>query len=265
VLGPEHLQYIEMLEQKVWRQLGISQLQSVAMKPTGLNSGEAIRAYEDSTSQRFQHVVKRWHKFHLDVADLMIECAREAEERGDGSIAVMAQGDKDIEEISFSEVAIEKNKYSMRVWPTSLLPDTPSGKLQTIKELGEAIPEIQQYLPSLLDIPDLENVRSLMAAPLEIIDKTIDRILEKGEAATPDPTWDLALARQRATLSLLRADNDNYPEERLELLRVFLSNIDAIQAMQEQDMMAQQMPQQAPPEMAGAEQLAPETAMVPSV
>lgn len=231
-VSPEYFSHLDRLYQRAFEIAGISQLSAQGQKPAGLNSGEALRVYSDIGSQRFQHINQRWDKFHLDVAELMIETARDIEARGDGDLAVMAHGDKEIEEIRFSDVSIDKDKYSMRVWPTSLLPDTPAGKLQTIKELAEISPELQRYVMHLLDVPDLEDIRSLINAPIELVDKTLEQIVVHGQYRPPLPFMDLDMARHRATLTLLRAENDGVDEDRLELLRVWLSQLDEMQQAQ---------------------------------
>lgn len=247
-IHPAYLQHLQYLENKAFATVGVSQLQAMAQKPAGLSSGEAIRTYNDTVSSRFTHVEQRYEQFHLDIADLMIKVARDIEERGEGDLRVLAQGDRHIEEISFRDVSIDKNKYSMRVFPTSLLPDTPSGKLETLEQLMKILPEAQQYAIQLLDMPDLDNFKSLAAAPVEIVDKMIENILERGEFATPTPFMNLDLARHRATMALLRAQTDGTPTERVDLLRVWLTRVDKLQQMAGGAATPQQPAEQLPAE-----------------
>lgn len=68
-----------------------------------------------------------------------------------------------------------------------------------------------------------------MNAPLDLVDKYIERILSDGEFRAPDPMMNLDMARQRATLALLRAECDDTPVERVELLRRWIVQIDELQ------------------------------------
>lgn len=231
VIPPELLEQVQYLEAKAYQIIGISQLSASSMKPAGLNSGEALKTYNDIGSQRFQHVGQRWeHFFVRQVAELILDCARDVEERGGGDLEVLAQGDKDVERIRFSEVSIERDKYVTKAWPVSLFPDTPAGKLDTIEKLAQISPEVQRYLIPLLDFPDFDSVRARINAPYELVEKQIEAMLEHGRPQTPLPFMDFDLARHQGTLALLEAHKDGVSEERSDLLLGWLDKIDAMQA-----------------------------------
>lgn len=230
VIPPELLQQIQYLEQKAYQLVGISQLAATSQKPAGLNSGVALNTYNDIGSQRFMHVGQRWEHFHVrQVAELILDCARDIEERGDGDLEVLAQGDKDVESIKFSEVSIERDKYVTKSWPVSLFPDTPSGKLDTIEKLAGVSDEVQKYLIPLLDFPDFDAVRSRINAPYELVEKQLELMLDHGKAQTPIPFMDLDLARHQGTLALLEATKDDQPDDKVELLRQWLDKLDGLQ------------------------------------
>lgn len=233
--APEFAAQVDSLEEKAYRIAGVSMLQARAEKPAGLTSGEAIRTYNDITSQRFLHVGQRWERFHLGVADLIIQTAREIEQRGDGDIVVLAQGSRDIEEINFSDVSIDEDKYIARVYPASLLPDTPQGKIQTITELAQASPEMAGHVFGLLTgIPDLESVVGRINAPYELVDLYIERMVDHGEYNPPLPYMDLDLARQQAQLALQKGHKDGVEPERLDLLRQFVKQANDMIGMAQQ-------------------------------
>jgi len=134
----------------------------------------------------------------------------------------------------------------VRVYPASILPDTPSGKLQTFKEIAQ-MPGLQQYIPFMLDgVPDLDFVMQRMKAPFEIAEKMVSHIIEDGEYEPPFPEMDLGAARDIATKELLRAKIENVPEERIDLLRRWIVDIDDMQAKAEESMKELQAPPEAP-------------------
>lgn len=227
---PEILRQIDTLYGRAFEIVGISQMQAQAMKPAGLDSGEALKTYNDIGSQRFAHVGQRWEHFHCrQLAEQILDRAREIHARGDGDLRVLSQGDRDVEEINFADVAIERDKYVTKCWPVSLFPDTPAGKLDTAEKLSKVSPQFQQYLMPLLDFPDLDSVRARINAPYDIASKMIDLMLEHGKPQTPTPFMDLDLARNMGTLALLDAEVTNIAEDRKELLRNWLSRIDSLQ------------------------------------
>lgn len=257
-VSAEYFVHLDRLYNRAFEIVGISQLAAQSVRPPGLDSGEALRVYNDIGSRRFQHTAQRWEQFHLDAAELILECARDIEDRGDGDIKVLAQGDRDVEEIEFKDVTIKKNKYSTRVWPTSLLPDTPAGKVEMIQRLVQAVPGLAPHLISLLTgVPDLEYVANLESADLKIAEKMIHNILYEGQMESPFPEMNLMLTRKIATQSLLRADIDGIPEENQALLRTFIQQVDSLLAMQQ--------PPMPPPGMGGPPAPAPGGGMPPGM
>ena len=85
-----------------------------------------------------------------------------------------------------------------------------------------------------LGIPDLDKIRDLTNAPRNIVDKYVELILDKGEFIPPDPIMDLDTARQQATLHLQLAIIENSPEDRVELLRLWITSLDELQELAEQ-------------------------------
>lgn len=244
-LSHQYYSWVLQLWGKAFEQVGISQLNASSQLPKGLDggSGEALKTYNDIGSRRFQHVGQRWETFHVrGVAELILQCARAIESRDDGDLRVLVQGNKDLEELSFGDVSIDKDKYVTKVFPTSLLPDTPTGKIDTAEKLAKVFPGIQRYMLDILDVPDLESIRDLLNAPIKIVDLQLDQMLEKANPQTPFPSMDLAKARERGTLRLLQAEADNYEEDRLELVRQWLVMIDSLVRI------SQQGEQQAPPQ-----------------
>ena len=226
----EYFQHMDRLYQRAFEIVGISQLQAQSLKPAGLDSGEALRVYNDIGTRRFQHTAQMWEQFHLDVSELLVDCAREAEEEGHGSMEVLTAGDREVQQISFSEVSVDKTKYVLQVWPTNLLPDSPAGKVAQIKELAQALPEqIQPHVLKLMTgIPDVEKVVSLETAALDYAERCIDMILTTGEYEPPYGGMDLMLTGKMATQAILRAKMDGVPEERIALLEQFRADIDKL-------------------------------------
>lgn len=225
-LPPIIVQQIENLYGKAFEISGVSQMAAMSRKPPGLNSGAAIREYNDVQSQRFLHVGQRWEQYHIDVAEEMIQRGREIKERGDGDIKVLAAGNRDVEEIAFGDVALPRDQYVCRAHAASLLPTTPSGQIDQIIELSQASPDMGRYLLHLIDHPDLEAFSSMVNADVELVDFQIEQMLDKGEPQTPQTYLDRGMAKQRATYALLRAERDDVEELNLELLRTYISILD---------------------------------------
>lgn len=246
-ISAEYFHHLDRLYAKGYELVGISQMSSSGKIPLGLESGEAMRTFNDIGSRRFQHTGQRWEQFHLDVGELICEAAKDLEEAGI-PCEVLAPGDKNVERLSFEEVDLAKDRYILRPHPVNIMPDTPSGKIDTASRLAQIAPELGQSLLGMITgIPDLERAVQMANAPREMAEYLVADIIEHGHYTPPDPFLNLPMTRDIATRSLLRGRIDGVQEDRLELLRRFIEDIDELQGRAEQAMMQQQMAMQGPP------------------
>ena len=237
-VSAEYFNHLDRLYQRAFEIMGISQLSATSQKPAGLDSGTALRVYNDIGTKRFQHVGQRWEQFHLDAAECIYDVASDIMNSDDlEDVEVLVADDKDVEKINFSDVYLERDQYVTLPYPVSLLPDTPAGKLQTISELGQAVPAMAQYLPMLLNgIPDVQAVVDRMTSPIRIAEKMVDQILRENEYEPPFESMDLQVTRDIATRALLQGFVDGVPDERLMTLRKFIDATDELLRSQEQVM-----------------------------
>jgi hypothetical protein len=76
----------------------------------------------------------------------------------------------------------------------------------------------------LLDYPDLESITSLQNSPIQYAELVAENILEKGKYVPPDPHSNLLLNIKIGTYALLRGQLNNVPEERLDMMRQYISD-----------------------------------------
>tara|TARA_R110000822_G_scaffold28237_2_gene84050 strand:+ start:397 stop:2235 length:1839 start_codon:yes stop_codon:yes gene_type:complete len=228
----EIFSHLDRLFNRAYEIAGVSQLAAGAKKPAGLESGVALREFQDIESERFLMVAKGYEQLFLDAAAQMVDIAREVSDRGD-SLEVISHGDDDIEKIKWSDIKLERDQYVMKVYPTSLLPTTPAAKLQKVIEMLQAGMLTQQESRALLDYPDLAAVNDMATASQEIFNMMIERVLEKGIYQPPEPYMNLAMGIQMMQSAYLRAKINSVPEEKLDLFRRFIEDaIGMLAAMQ---------------------------------
>ena len=247
----EIFSHLDRLFNRAYEIAGVSQLAAGAKKPAGLESGVALREFQDIESERFLMVAKAYEQLFLDAAAQMVDIAREVSARGE-SFEVISHGDDDIEKIKWSDINLKRDEYVMKVYPTSLLPTTPAAKLQKVIEMLQAGMLSQQEARALLDYPDLAAVNDMATASQEIFSMMIERILEKGIYQPPEPYMNLAMGIQMMQSAYLRAKINSVPEDRLELFRRFIEDsigmLAAMQAGAQQPAMGPMGPGPATPE-----------------
>lgn len=253
-ISPEYFMQLDRLYAKAFEIAGITQLFATGLKPAGLDSGVAQREYKDTESERFMDVSQAWEDFHVvDVAERMIDTAKEISESDSGDISVLAMSERgqELERIEWADVDLERDKYVLQVHPTSYLPRLPAFRFQAVKDILEIAPEMQPYAMRLLDYPDLKAAVNRITAPVDYLEQVTDRMLY-GKAddmedlyESPDSFTDVRAALEIARGKLLRAKIDGAPEERRDLVMRYMTECERLAAQAEEAAMQQQMAMQA--------------------
>jgi len=244
----EIYEFLNMLIRWAYEFPGISQLSAQSKKPSGLDSGAALREYNEIESERFQIVSQRYEEAHLEMARIVIDKMKDLKEAGHDP-EVQAGDNKFVNSIRWSEVDMEDNEYDLRVFPSSLLPTQPAGRMQKAIELVQAGFVEKDMAMSLLDFPDVESAMSLKTAAYDDVRMVIGHMTKSGEYIPPEPYMNLDLCISIGQSAYLRAKTKNAPEETLELLRRFIDDSDALKKKAQAQMTAS-VPQQAVDPMA---------------
>jgi hypothetical protein len=257
IVSGEIFSHLQNLINKGYEQAGISQLAASSLKPEGLNSGRAIREYNDIQTDRFHTVAKSYENMYMDVARLSIEVVKMIAAEKEG-YEVRVPGRKSVDNIEWNSIKLSDEDYVMQCYPVSSLPSDPAGRLQTIQEYAQAGFLSPRQARRLLDFPDLDQVESLANAEEDYLTGVFDRIVDDGDYTSPDPLDDLQLAKQLCLEYYAKGKANNLREDRLELLRRYLAQINEIEMAM--------MPPMPPMPMPGAEgmPLAPPIPMSPS-
>jgi len=236
IVQPETYAHLETLKRQAFEQAGISQLSAAAKKPDGLDSGKALREFNDIESDRFMTVGQAYEQFFLDLARLSIEEGKAifAENK---KFSVTVPGRKFVETIDWKDIDLKEDQYIMKFYPVSSLPNDPAGRLQTVQEYAQAGFISQRTAQRLLDFPDLEQVESLATAQENYLHELFERIVdadsieEAQEAYTaPEPFDDLQLAQELALEYYAQGKSNGLEEGKLDLLRQFIDQINMLNA-----------------------------------
>jgi len=269
VMPPEVYAYIENLYQKAYQIVGVSMLSAASKKPEGLNSGIALREYQDVESERFELTAKQYENSFVEAASICLDLTRDLLKAGKKPYTQVKYGKK-TEFVNFEEVDMEDDEFMIKAFPSSMLPTQPAGRFQFVTEMIQAGFLDKAKAIELLDMPDVEGFFTLETASIEDVRRLIENMLEYGIYESPEPYMNLDQTKQMMQSAYLSARSEGCPDDRLDLLRQFMSDIDDMQAKAkeaaaQQMMLAQQqaamaqggMPPVAKPEMA------PQSALMP--
>lgn len=227
LVQPEIYQHLENMIQKGYQLPGVSQLSASSLKPMGIDSGKALRAVDDIQVQRFQTIAQSYEQFAVQVAKNDIYVARQLYEDGT-NLKVKVPGKRFIEKIEWSDVDMEDDEFQLQIYPVSKLPSDPEGKLATIQEMMQAGLIQPDAGRRLLDYPDLEAEESLANSTLDYLHSILSKIVDDGVFTAPEPFDNLMKAKELALEYYAQGKLNDLDEERLELLRKFMSQIDML-------------------------------------
>lgn len=240
-MSPDVYSHLWNLVGKAYEITGVSQLSAASKKPEGLDSGAAIREYQDVESDRFQLVGQRYEEGFLDSAKIEIDLMKDLDEELEGGVSVKIENNGSMKTVKFKDVNLKEDQYMMRVFPSSILPTQPAGKLAKVTELTQAGFLDKDTAFDLLDFPDIKAATDKQLAPRRIVLKILEKMVEEGDYESPEPYMNLKLTEAIANQYYLYSRVENVPEDRLELIRRFISDVEALMS-QAQAAMAPQGP-----------------------
>jgi len=251
---------LQRLIDYAYQQCGVSALQASSEKPAGLNSGEAIRSYDDISTDRFAALSRKYDNFFVDIAYQIIDLAKEICER-DGKYSTVYPNKNGTKEIDLPKAAMLQDVFVIQCFNMSSLPRDPAGRLQKVTEMIQSGMVTIREGRRLLDFPDIEQMEKLANASEERIFNYLDQIIEDAVYNGPDPFLDLQLANDTVVQYYNLYASAKLEEEKLQMLRDFYSQVQALKAAATPPPVAAPgVPSmQAPPGAAAAPQAAPQT------
>lgn len=244
--APELYAERDKLIQYGYQQCGVSALQASSQKPQGLDSGEAIRSYDDISTDRFAALSRRYDNMFIELAYQIIDHAKDIAER-EGSYQTVYPNKNGIKQIDLPKANLLEDTFVIQCFTQSSLPKDPAGRLSKITEMIQAGMITITEGRRLLDYPDLEQVEKLANAAEERILQILDDIIESGKYTPPDPFMNLDLATQLVVQYINLYSQANLEETKAQKLRDFFDQIVAIkQAAMPPPAPPQPMPQANP-------------------
>lgn len=227
-VSPELAGQIERLWSKGFQMEGVSEMAAMAIKPAGVNSGEAIRAYADKTSGRMAPWSVGEQKLHQKLTEEIIEEGRRLAEE-DPDFSVVAESGGQVERVAFVEVDLERDAYLVKAEPVSSLPESIPGRMAVLQEGAASGLYSPEQVAKLSRNPDLEAEQKLSEAPLEWTRSVLEEIAFGGGVyQPPEPLDDLEGSKTLLKKIYAKARISGVDPARLGLLRKWATALDAL-------------------------------------
>lgn len=217
VIAAEVYQHLWNLYAKAYEITGISQLTAQSQKPAGLNSGEALRRYSDIVTERFLEVGSMLEEWTIDAAKLTLRCANEIVDEHK-SFPVVTRTKKSLETLDYADYRLEKGDYEIEAFPTSVLPNTPPGRVAFVQDLVNSKMMGAEDGFDLLNFPDTKGYAKRRLARRTTFERNVASILSHGEYLPPEPLDDHEFALAELPNVYAEWRDDGVEQAKLELL-----------------------------------------------
>ena len=211
-----------------YQQCGVSSMVAASQKPQGLNSGEAIRRFDDLSTDRFAELSRKYDNAFIDLAYLITDKAIDIAKR-EGKYQTVYPNKDGTKEINLPKMSFLQDPFVIQCFNQSSLPRDPAGRVAKVTEMVQAGMISLKEGRRLMNYPDLEQNEKLSNASEERIFKILDEIVEEGKWTPPDVFMDLALATELTVQYYNLYVAANLEEHKAQLLRNFFSQIQALQ------------------------------------
>lgn len=246
--SPEIYQWIQFLIQNAYQMSGISSMAAAGQKPPGLNSGEAIRSFDDLQTDRFAALQRRYQDFYIELSYQIIDCAKDIAEET-GSYTTVYPGKDGIREVDFKNINKLNDTFLIQCFEESSLPKDPAGRQAKLSEMLAAGEITNQEFRRLSNFPDLEQSDQLALALEERILYCLDEIIDNGEKNYADIAPDAFLLDPTDLATTLSVNYINLysrlqlEEEKMQVLRDWFAQVQALK-QQANPPMPQPQPEQ---------------------
>ena len=216
------LQHSQELKENMRNTAGLNQLMMQGLKPSGLESGRAIRAFHDLQSERHSQILKAFEQFTVQCADLLLLVLKDVKDQGGELTTVVTADGRDMQ-LSSAELNTD-GVTRIVATPVSQLAGTVSGRLDDVEELIRiGIIDNRQDALQLLQFPDLNNTGvGLDTVQKLIMNRLSTDLLKDGKLVVPEDWWDIPLAISCAKRVLASAQLKGAPVDRQLALKVFI-------------------------------------------
>lgn len=226
--APELYAERDKLIQYGFQQCGVSAMQATSQKPEGLNSGAAIRSYDDIAADRFAELAKKYEDVFVQLAYHIADCAIDIAEET-GRYETVYPNKDGTKEVALPEMKFLKDPFVIQCFTESSLPRTPAGRIAAVTELVQAGMLSLKEGRRLMRTPqDLEHNEQLENASEERIFQILDKIVEDGEYTMPDGFLDLQLASQLTTQYINLYLAAKLEEDKADMLRDFFTQVQTL-------------------------------------
>lgn len=190
--------------EEAYKIVGISQLDTQAIKPAGLNSGQALRTYEDIKSEKFAHLQLRFEELFLSIINKII--IFKSDQSNVVNIDITRKKGNNIDWLKLKK-SLKNLKVELQ--EISSMPKTLSGRFAFVQDMINLQIITPEEAKSLLRLPNTDEFEDLALANRDYTMSVIDKVIGN-KPYLIDDNADLSYMIKIAQAQHLRAVADDW-------------------------------------------------------
>jgi hypothetical protein len=221
-MPPELMAQLKFLIEQAYARAGLTPMDTQGQQKTGSGntSGEALKTMTDIKSERWQLLQNNFEAKHVELAQIILN-----ELQGEKFKISSLDRTIGLKEISTKVIPKTNDSYVLKMFPVSSLPDSIPDLIDSVEKMLQLGVIDKAQVPDLMNIPDLDSNIALMSAPMRLIDKKIENMLETGKYWAPEPYHNLDYAIMTAIQHINWAELNDEDDKKIALLRRFINDV----------------------------------------
>ena len=177
-ISEQYMNTVNELVEKAYAMVGISQLSSQGVKPTGVTAGIALSTLENVESDRYETQLNAVVRAYVDIAKTCLKVFPPEEDILPENTQRMA--------VKWTDIVAETNKMSVQFSAADSLSKDPSVKLQQLQMLAQSGIIPQSRIAQFLELPDIQTGFSLSGNAINAVLTVISNCVEHNSMEVPD-------------------------------------------------------------------------------
>lgn len=243
--------------QQIAQVLGITAIESVGEKPSGIDSAPGLSEYVNQSGVRHFKTLKENERVTMRDAKMFLTTLQACKDEY-GSVEYLVEAMGETEMIDYADIEMPPSALKITLAPANLLPQTPAGRTDRIIQLAQTGIFNPKQMARLFQSPDIMSALSDVTAGEKEIEWSIYEMTKpKGRYLGPTEHSDLVLGLDKVNAAWERCRRQGYSGEVLGRLDRWIAEALMLQQSQKQELQAQLIQQQT-----AQAQMAPQNAQL---
>ncbi len=236
IMSPQYFQWAETVYRRAFEIVGVSEFSATSKMPgPRMESGEAIRAYQEPESVRFAPLERAYTELVVDVSEEITREARRLARTHKGWAVSYLERDRTLTQVKWSDAEGSDNGFTVFPQAQSGLPMQPAARLSKLHELArDQVVDRATFIAYAGPLmgADMEDWWQLANAPVAAIRKLLDSMLAAGDYLEECRPFEampgLELGVQIAMAYLARGVAEGRPKAEADLLVTWITDAAAL-------------------------------------